>query len=234
MCTPGEPLATMAEAHPRCLHYRTAHGQCPYAVEHELVDADMPSAIDGWTECQRLGPLKSRDEMLAVPQAALPAIVLTDNLTSLISARIRAHTRGYYSHAMLMVEPGRVVSQDRRLAEWPLANYLDGKHRVKIWTVDAPGLAAVVAESLAKGGRYDWLGIVGQLLRWPRLNFGGRWYCSEWVVGMLDLGTGAGAVLPPLKATPSDIDTWAKECADLYPGTRLWGYYDPALEALMR
>jgi hypothetical protein len=160
--------------------------------------------------------------------------VLTDNLTSLISARIRAHTRGYYSHAMLMVEPGKVVSQDRRLAEKPLASYLDGKHRVKVWMVDAPDLAAVVAESLSKGGRYDWLGIIGQALGWRRLNFRRRWYCSEWVVAMLDYGSGAGAVLPPLQATPGDLDRWAQECGELDPKTSLWGLYDPALEALLR
>lgn len=231
MCTKGHPFAVLEGEHRDYLSFRTSGGECPDCEAVQHVSRDMPSDVITERICRRWGPLKTRDEMLDIPDAALPAVVVTDNLTSWVSARIKVHSRGLYSHAMMMVERGRVVSQDRRLAERPLADYLTGKHRVKVWSFKPDGgtVRDIIDRDLRANGRYDWLGIVGHLIGRPKMQFSGRRYCSEHVAAVIAEAYGSENAPDP-HATPSDLDRWAQDS----PIAALWGYYDPAIEALRR
>lgn len=164
----------------------------------------------------------------SIPANELPLLVLSDNLRSWLSWRIKRHTGGYYNHAMWMHRTGRVVSQDRRLIERPVADYLKGNHRIKLWsggwTRDTRLLMQLrIALQLRNGERhYDWLGIIGQRLRLPWLNLPGRFYCSEHVASILRLAEPGFSNWHP---TPGAIDAWCKAS----PQMRVYGLFDPSL-----
>lgn len=161
-----------------------------------------------------------------------PALVLTDHLASWVSWRIKAHSKGYYSHAMLFLPDGRLISQGwmLRVADWD--SYLDGKHRVKLWTCEAwKGETAVrritrqvdrYLESGPRRRRYDWLGIVGQALGLRWINFRGRTYCSEFVSAVLR----KSSVEAPADRYPSpaDLDLWCRS----NPKMQVAALYDPS------
>lgn len=141
----------------------------------------------------------------------VPCVVLADNLWNWFSRRIKEHTRGQYSHAMWCNGRRRFVSQDWRIREVDPELYFRGQHRLKFFY--HPDLAerrydaeieAVLARQVAIGSRYDWLGIVGHLVGAPRLNFSGRYYCSEavWQPFVEVMG------LAPAYPTPEDLNRW--------------------------
>ncbi|MFC1895602.1 hypothetical protein ACFL0Q_02920 [Thermodesulfobacteriota bacterium] len=72
----------------------------------------------------------TRQDVLDIPQRDLPMLVLSDNLRSVMSARIKEHESGCYNHMMWMRRPGFFASQDRLFREVPAEKYLD-RHRFK-------------------------------------------------------------------------------------------------------
>lgn len=138
----------------------------------------------------------SREQMLHLPPEWFPALVLSDNLTSLFSAGIKVvetaqrHRPGRYNHSMWLFHNYAthrpcVASQDWRYEALPLEQFLGGEYRVKIcrrrdWTTaQRSGILKQIQAHLAARGKYDWLGILGQLVRLRGLGIPGRDYCSE-------------------------------------------------------
>lgn len=115
-----------------------------------------------------------------------PAIVLADNLKSWTSQQIKLHSHGYYSHAMWLRASGKLVSQDWKLTEKDLSEYLVPHYRLKFFhkpelqlNGKAEEIEACLDKMLSQTHRYDWLGVAGHLLGCRGLQFGGRWYCTE-------------------------------------------------------
>lgn len=141
----------------------------------------------------------------------VPCVVLADNLWSWYSRKIREHTKGSYSHAMWLNGRRWFVSQDWRIREVDPELYFGGDYRLKfLYHQDlldrryAEEIEAVLNRQVERGSKYDWLGILGQLVGAPRLNFKGRYYCSEavWQPFVEVLG------LAPAYPTPEDLNQW--------------------------
>jgi hypothetical protein len=173
-------------------------------------------------------PYLSRDEMMGLRG---PAIGLSDNRFGFFAGRIRAfqrrHNLGEYQHAFWLESPGTVVSQDWRLTRYSLAEYLRGAHRGKIiigrrWSrEDQDKIRRQLIVAVREGGRYDWLGILGQRLGIRALNFRRRAYCSEFVGSILRTVDPSFTNGHP---TPSEINTYTKRRKHLY---QVVGVYDP-------
>ena len=67
-----------------------------------------------------------------IPAEAMPLLVLSDNMRSGISAKIKRHEKGSYNHMMWMVRPGYFASQNLTFAEQSVSEYYDG-YRIKLW-----------------------------------------------------------------------------------------------------
>lgn len=169
-----------------------------------------------------------RAGVLEIPKEDLPLIVLSDNMYSLFSLGIKSHTKGSYSHVMIMVEPGYFVTQNWTLKKVPCAKYLNGRYRLKFVGGDWSKLrklwvfGGVVYDVENKSSRYDWLGILGQLLNIRRLNFKNRNYCSEYVGRYLKMLDPEFSMVHP---SPSDINRWTKESGRNW----VYGVYDEGL-----
>ena len=157
----------------------------------------------------------------------MPIVVLSDNLSSWFSRRIKRHTKGDYNHAMIMHYPGRVATQEIVLRDSPIGGFLTGTHRLKLWRW--PGttqeqrafMLARIEHDLAKPWykrRYDPLGLVGQLFRVKPINNPWAYYCSEWVASVVrEAGIDMGRY-----PSPADID---RHCIAL--GWECVGVFDP-------
>lgn len=163
-------------------------------------------------------------------------IVLTDNLSkwglgSLFSRAIKEHTHGNYNHAMLMREPGMVISQDWQLREKLLDRYLHGTHRVKLIKVPTNRQEKILINETAnkllnKRPQYDWLGILGFLFNKRTINFQSRYYCSELVLYIL---REAGKYNGSITQSPADINRFYKDF-----GWVCTAIYDPFYAKLKR
>lgn len=114
-----------------------------------------------------------------------PLIVLVDNMKSLFSLAIKWHTSGRYSHAMEYYAPLLVASQDLvGYRKVPLIKYLKPHVFLKFWKVNlTPSQRAewfkLIEEDLKKGAKYDFLAMLGQLLRMPWIQNPKKDFCSE-------------------------------------------------------
>lgn len=161
----------------------------------------------------------------------LPLLVLTDNLTSYVSWRIKRHTRGNYNHVMWLMDQGQVASQDLFFHKTSIEPYLNGKYRVKLWWSpewklwDRVRLRVALNQALQRPPRlrrYDVLGILGQYIRVPALNRPRLNYCSEIAAEVLrEVEPGYQAKHP----SPADINRWCKG----QPHMQVYGLYDPDL-----
>lgn len=171
--------------------------------------------------------LSAAELLRTTAEERLPLVVLTDNLFSFVSWRIRVHTLSAYNHVGVCVRPRRVAEQGWRFREADLAGYLEGRHRVKLWRADwaneeqCAQMRQATEELLERRGRYDWLGIVGQALGWRWLN-SRRHYCSEAVAWVLRAGGYAGLDAHP---SPGDLDRAFRESS----GWTCIGVFDPNL-----
>ena len=123
----------------------------------------------------------------------LPMVVLSDNLQSFISWRIKVHDKGAYSHGMWLVEPGVLISQGSMLKKVEAKEYMYPYNRLKFWKPELTSgqriiLRDAIYEQLEKHWVfriYDSIGILGQLIGLPRLNVPFLHYCTENVVAPL-------------------------------------------------
>ncbi|HPP02282.1 MAG TPA: hypothetical protein PLX83_16990 [bacterium] len=137
-----------------------------------------------------------------------PCIVLSDNLKSWFSQKIKQHTKGQYSHAMWWSPRHHAfISQGWRLEAVPPEKYCDEYHRLKFYynpDLCDDRIENILDNQLKKRQRYDWLGIIGQWLGMKWINFPCRNYCSEAVWEPFVILYSAPQVHP----SPSDLDKW--------------------------
>jgi len=134
----------------------------------------------------------TKDQVLGLKETDMPLIVFSDKIDGVFSWFIRRFS-GAPTHAMFMVEPGKVITQEWRIKERPISHYLDGKYKLWFWRGihwGAPEKAK--ARILAKrwldreNGDYDVLGVIGHALRMRWLNNPFDFYCSEMVAALLN------------------------------------------------
>lgn len=175
-------------------------------------------------------------DILALQQCKLPFLVLSDNLWSVLSWRIKGHTKGYYNHVMWMHRPKTVASQDHVYHERPIDKYLTDKHRLKFWYKPAWELTernAIVDAIEARLRQpwyrriYDYPGIIGQRLRIPSLNVPSLNFCSEDAAQIL---WAAGEEFPAKHPSPADINRWCKATE----GWEVYGFFDPDIAECMQ
>ena len=163
-----------------------------------------------------------------------PCIVLTDNLFARIASIIRrwqpqpkSHKMGYYSHGMWLIAPGTLVSQDPSGTKIrQLSDFLKGRHRVKVvwnpnWTDhEKVVLRAAARATRLKKQRYDFLGILGQLLHLPWLQSRQRAFCIEHVLSIL---REVDPHCPDERLSPAQLNAWLKTS----PTYETRAVYDP-------
>jgi len=147
----------------------------------------------------------------------LPILVLSDNMFSYLSWRIKAHTHGFYNHAMWLIADGRVASQDLFYKEKAIKEYLQGNHRLKFWynpawtNEDRLALLKAIHQRLALPRRkrfYNFLGIIGQRFRAPWISSPTRRFCSQNAVEILKLAEPECNLFNP---SPADLNRWCQE-----------------------
>lgn len=170
--------------------------------------------------------LLNKEQIINLPDHFFPMVVLADNRKSFFSKAIKAHTHGQYSHAMWMREPFLVVSQNGRLAEKYITDYLQPWYRLKFFSYpemserEESEIHQCLNAQLARRSRYDWLGIFGQLFNIRKLNFSSRYYCSEAVWEPFVKVWGYKQTYP----SPSELDSRLPRI-----GWEIVGIYDPTL-----
>lgn len=154
---------------------------------------------------------------LKITEKHLPLIVLSDDMRSFFSWGIKAHTRGLYSHAMMMLKPGKFVTQGWTYKEVNVEKYMKPRYRLKFWSYpfteeEKSQIRFAVEEDLSRSWwhkSYDWIGIIGQLFRIRKLNNPFKSFCSERVAKYLRLILLLKNVVP-LHPSPSQLNEICK------------------------
>jgi len=172
----------------------------------------------------------TKNELLSSNIIKVPSIVLTSNLYGFFAWRIRVHTKNAYSHAMILHKRDKFASQDKKFQSVPIEDYLSGKFRIKIWyspkwsIKECDNMLKKVNEDLEKGGKYDWIGIIGYFLGLKYINSKNRNYCSEHVKSILHL-TNEGLKWEIENPSPGEIDKYFSSKPDIYKAL----VYDPTI-----
>ena len=135
--------------------------------------------------------------------------MLTDNLRSFISWGIRKHTHGNYSHIGLIVHPKMFASQLTTFREVPVEKYMKRYYRLKFYGLKAnEETKQLIIQRVEKilslpfyKRIYDYLGILGQFLRFRKLQNPFAYYCSEIITDILE----PFHKFPP-RRTPSELN----------------------------
>jgi hypothetical protein len=158
-----------------------------------------PNRILSIEDCQRI--------------SSFPMVVFSDNLTSWISTAIKQHQQWSYNHAMWLIAPGVVASQDALFHRAPLSEYLQGAHRLKFWTNprwtdgDRRRIRQAIAADLQRPWYrrlYDPVAIVGQALH-------ADWIQLPWVNICSDRASYLAEVDPEYNLShpdPADVNRW--------------------------
>ena len=118
---------------------------------------------------------------LEIKRISLPIIVFSDDVRGFFGWLIKNHTKGNYNHVMIMINPGKVVTQGASYKEIPITHYMKGKHRLKFFQPDLDGVKKLkmieaAEKDLAKPFYrkwYDWPATFGQFI-------GVKWIQSPW------------------------------------------------------
>ena len=120
--------------------------------------------------------IQKMESLRNIEQKDLPLLVLSDNLRSWVSARIKKHTHGSYNHLMWMVEPGKFISQNWMLQEQLIEKYFDG-YRIKLW--HNPNWTSmqkiIITTMLANRVRAPWYKRLYDPLQIVGIRLGVRW-----------------------------------------------------------
>jgi len=172
-----------------------------------------------------------------------PMVVLTDNMTSWVSRRIkfwsnlRQHEKHHYSHACWLKNPEMLASQGVLYRRIPLTRYLRGHIRLKFWyctewdELDLVVIRHRINVALRRPWWrriYDGPGIIGQ---WLQALFGwGRWlnlpflhFCAPQTLEPIQLWTPG----LPLQSSPAEMDRYFEN----NPHWKCYGIYDPSKRA---
>lgn len=157
-----------------------------------------------------------------------PLIMLVDNRNAFISWLIKSHCSGNYNHICEVHRLGFLASQDPYgFQEVPIEKYMKKNLFLKFWkyknltagqkTDWLHNIQAELAKPWIKR-RYDFVGLIGQLLNIRWLNNTWTKYCSEMV---------RSHIIEPLKLnialhiTPSEFDEYFKND----PNFEVYGYW---------
>ena len=120
--------------------------------------------------------IQKMENLWKIEQKDLPLLVVSDNMRSWVSARIKTHTHGSYNHLMWMVEPGKFITQNWTLQERSIQDYFDG-YRIKLW--HNPNWTALqkvkITTMLAARLRKPWYRRVYDPLQIVGIRLGVRW-----------------------------------------------------------
>ena len=170
------------------------------------------------------------DDFYEVPEEWLPMICFADGLYSMFGWRVRVHTGGCYGHVMWLNKPGRVATQGLFYEEKPIDDFV-GRYRLKLvycqaWTEEqrrnAQELIGMTLSRPKVRRLYDFLGIMGHVVKMPWLNVPWREYCSENVGRILGCVDERFGMKHP---APSDINRWCKQ----YQEYGVYGISDPGI-----
>lgn len=154
-----------------------------------------------------------------IPCKDLPLIILVDDRNSFIGWGIKSHSKGCYNHVMTMYKPGIVASMDfAGYRERPIEDYLTRNVSLKFWRYDNATEAQhirFILEIMKRlkepwyKRRYDFLGIIGQLLniRWIQNPF--KRYCSEDEAIHIKKAYGLKSV--PTRPSPAELNQYFKD-----------------------
>lgn len=115
----------------------------------------------------------------------MPLIVLSSHSWGWLQSIIKMRTKANYNHIMWMIEPNTLASQDLFFTKVPLENYMRKGFRLKFYSVEKKyreKLIKIINDDLSQHWikrRYDFVGIVGQLIGIRILNIPYLYYCSE-------------------------------------------------------
>jgi hypothetical protein len=160
----------------------------------------------------------------------MPVFILCDGLKDPVAAITKMHTSGNYSHSVVMVNPGEVISQDYILRSKSIDGYRSPNYVLKCIRVNRLSkkvkqqILDAVTTDLARPWYkkvYDILGFVGQFIKVPKLNTPWLNYCSENTAKYMRLDPRVEAVLPK-QVSPSDIDRVVKENPKLFKCLGYW------------
>ena len=160
----------------------------------------------------------------------LPIIIFEEDRQGFFSWAIRWHSKDNYNHSEVMVNLGKVASQDPGgYKELPIEKLMNKRTFVKFWQFDPVDRTEIeiirkqVEKDLAKPWwqrRYDFLGLIGQLtgIRWIQSPWGK--FCSESVAANLRLIPRLQKVIPA-RPNPSELNQIFKGMKDMV----LLGYF---------
>lgn len=161
-----------------------------------------------------------------------PYVMLTYNYKSFFNIGTAIRTSSCYTHACWLSGKNTVSTQNWKMKQVSFSEYLDGKTRIKLisgknWTnAQKESIKWKIQDDVNAKGRYDYLGILGQLIGIPSLNANGRHYCSEEVTDILK-GTDRffKDTFNIEHPNPSEINKYVMAHSDRY---FIW-VYDPTL-----
>ena len=146
-----------------------------------------------------------------------PVIILVDNRRSFISWAIKAHSKGNYQHVMILYMHDLCASQDATYKTVHIDKYLKKHVMLKFWVYTGKEKEKIL-DSIRRDlitsrleRRYDFLGILGQLLRLKWINNPKTYYCSERVAKHM---RDAGMILPK-HPSPSKLNQLFKEIPEM-------------------
>lgn len=166
-------------------------------------------------------------DVLDIPQADMPLLVFSDNLYSFFSWRIRCETKGF-THAMWLYAPRTVATQGWTFKAEDVAKFLSTS-RMEFWHNpswthwDAKIVTAALVQKMERPlfyRVYDFLGIIGHLVKKRTFDSPFQEYCSEQAARVLR------EVEPEMEMehpTPKELREW---CIDSKQMT-LYGRYHP-------
>ena len=161
---------------------------------------------------------------IAIPQQDFPLICLVDSRRGLIPWIIKAHTSGEYHHVMEQFNSFFVASQDfAGFRKVHITKYMKPHLFLKFWKVELiPSQRAewinLIHEDIKKGGKYDFRGILGQLLRLTWIQDPKKYFCSEKVA---DHQNKISDIELPPQPSPNGLDRLFSELEAL----SVYGYY---------
>ena len=168
-------------------------------------------------------------DLTTIPEKDLPLFVFVDDRQALFSFGIKNHTKGNYNHAMIMYRPGYFASQDTAgYREVPIRKYMKVSMMLKLWKYkDITNKEKILLLNSIQAKlnvpwwkrRYDFLGLIGQMFRIPKLNNPWADYCSEDVRN--HCAETLGFTHLPLHPSPSGLNNEFKKMNSM----EIYGYW---------
>ena len=168
----------------------------------------------------------------------MPLIVLSDKTNGLIEFLIKMRTEARYNHIMILHRSGYFATQNNVFKEVPVRTYMKPTNRLKFVKVKdlTPEAKRAIMGSIHDKlklpwwkRRYDWVGIVGQIIGIKKLNLKNVNYCSE------DVAHHLKAALPhispnnrqviekvPDHGNPADLNHFFKQHIQIFETVGYW------------